>query len=393
MDVLSQVVFGAAAGQAIAGHRLPRSAWLIGGLAGYLPDADVFIQPASDPLEGWLWHRWFTHGIGFVPIGALAVALPFLLAPALRRQRWWVIWAALAGIATHAPLDTATSFGTALLWPFSNARLGWDRVGIIDPLVTFPMIALVAVSVWRTWRGRHALASGMAPAADTQEQRPLIGGRRRGRWWHVGPAVAALVWAVVYIGGLGSWQRSRAMDAQATLAATRGHSITPGRARAMPQPLALLVWRTVYEHQGRVYTDIVRVPFVGPVSVIPGRGFPLVDAQTLITQSGLTGKHADAVRDFAEFADHYLSPSPEDSRIIGDMRYATDLEAFRPLWGLRLPMAPGGPVAMYRPGFGERSINAMWQMLTGDHPDLLPLLGVQNGQGSGRGTAPTDAGP
>lgn len=375
MDVVTQVVFGAAAGQAAAGHRLPRSAWLIGAVAGYVPDADVFLQPASDPLGGWLWHRWFTHGVGFVPLGALIAAGPFVLAPSLRRHVWWVLLAALAGIATHAPLDTATSFGTALLWPFSDARLGWDRVGIIDPLVTFPMMALIAVSVWRTWRGRAFLAGGEVTEGSV----------RRSRRWHVGPAAAALAWAVVYIGGAGTWQRSRALDAQAALAASRGHTITPGRARAMPQPLALLVWRTVYEHQGRVYTDIVRVPFVGPVRVIPGQGFDLTSAEELISQSGLTGVHAEAVRGFAEFADGYLAPSPEDSRIIGDMRYATDLREFRPLWGLRMPMAPGGAVAMYRPGFGDRNIDAMWQMLTGNHPDLLPLVRGQINSGNGNG--------
>lgn len=389
MDVVTQVVFGAAAGQAVAGHRLPRSAWLVGAVAGYVPDADVFIQPASDPLGGWLWHRWFTHGVGFVPVGALIAAAPFLLVPSLRRQVWWVLLAALAGIATHAPLDTATSFGTALLWPFSDARLGWDRVGIIDPLVTFPMIAMIAVSVWRTWRGRAALGGGGTGDETAGEKQP----RARSRWWYVGPAAAALVWAVGYIGGVGSWQRSRALEAQAALAASRGHTITPQRARAMPQPLALVVWRTVYEYQGRVYTDIVRVPFVGPVQVIAGQGFELISAEELIAQSGLTGVHAEAVRGFAEFADGYLAPSPEDSRIIGDMRYATDLRQFRPLWGLRMPMAPGGPVAMYRPGFGDRNIDAMWQMLTGDHPDLLPLVQGQVNGGNGGNGSPAPVAP
>ena len=47
------------------------------------------------------------------------------------------------GYATHGLLDACTSYGTVLFWPFSNERLTWNNISIVDPLLTIPALILL----------------------------------------------------------------------------------------------------------------------------------------------------------------------------------------------------------------------------------------------------------
>jgi len=44
------------------------------------------------------------------------------------------------GLATHALLDSCTNFGTQLFQPFSDYRVAWSIITIIDPLYTLPLL-------------------------------------------------------------------------------------------------------------------------------------------------------------------------------------------------------------------------------------------------------------
>ena len=66
---------------------------------GILPDADVFITSASDPLLAIEYHRGFTHALAFIPLGGAIAALPWLAAKKNRRQWKPVMGAALAAYA------------------------------------------------------------------------------------------------------------------------------------------------------------------------------------------------------------------------------------------------------------------------------------------------------
>ena len=149
MDLLTQGILGAAASQALLGRRLPRAAAIIGFVAGLLADADIFIRPASDPLGGLTYHRHFTHSLLFIPLGALIAAIPFFFVPSLRAQRKLVYLAALAAYATHGLLDACTSYGTMLFWPFSDVRIAWDLIAIIDPAFTLPLLLGIIIALWR----------------------------------------------------------------------------------------------------------------------------------------------------------------------------------------------------------------------------------------------------
>ena len=52
-----------------------------------------------------------------------------------------------AGYATHALLDACTTYGTQLFLPFSNTRVAWNNVSVVDPLFTIPLAVLVIFAI------------------------------------------------------------------------------------------------------------------------------------------------------------------------------------------------------------------------------------------------------
>jgi len=76
MDSLTQIVLGAAVGEAVLGRKIGNRAMLWGGIAGTIPDLDVFANLATDPMSSLAYHRAFTHSLAF---GLLAPPLLGLL--------------------------------------------------------------------------------------------------------------------------------------------------------------------------------------------------------------------------------------------------------------------------------------------------------------------------
>ena len=163
MDSLSQFVLGAAVCATALGRRT--AVWkaaLWGGLAGTLPDLDVFIDHGDD-LRNMVMHRGWSHSLFWL---TLASPLLALLPAALHRHReqyarWWLaLWLALV---THPLLDAMTVYGTQLLQPFTGHPFGVGSVFIIDPLYTVPLAVGVVVGMARReWRGLRWVHWGLA---------------------------------------------------------------------------------------------------------------------------------------------------------------------------------------------------------------------------------------
>jgi inner membrane protein len=140
VDSLSQLALGAAVGMAVMGRRT--AAWkaaLWGGVAGTLPDLDVFIDH-GDAIRNMVLHRAETHA----PFWLTLFSLPFaalvarLHGEGAQWRRWWLaLWLALV---THPLLDAMTIYGTRLALPFSDHPFGVGSVAIIDPLYTLPLL-------------------------------------------------------------------------------------------------------------------------------------------------------------------------------------------------------------------------------------------------------------
>jgi inner membrane protein len=343
VDPLTQAALGAAAAQAVFGRPLPRSAWLIGAVAGAAADLDVLIRPASDPLGGWSYHRGFTHSLVFIPVGGLIAALPFLFCKAFRQVRRQVLGAALVAYATHGLLDASTTFGTSLYWPFTERRVAWHLIGIVDPAFT---LALLVGTGWAV-RARRT-----------------------------GPARVGLALALCYL-GLGLVQRERCLTTQRQLAESRGHTIERGI--AMPTIGNLILWRSVYLAEDRFYTDAVRVSPTGGVTVRSGGSADRVTLESLETQQRLTPQWRNAFQKFVWFTDGFTARDALDASMIADVRYTTRPEVVSSLWGVYLP--PPGQAdehAHLRPGPGRRdNPKWMWDALMGSDPRFVALSGIR----------------
>ena len=46
----------------------------------------------------------------------------------------------IIGFSTHGFLDACTSYGTQHFWPFSNYRVSFNNISIIDPILTIPIL-------------------------------------------------------------------------------------------------------------------------------------------------------------------------------------------------------------------------------------------------------------
>ena len=65
MDSLTQIVLGAAVGEAVLGRKVGNKAMLWGAIAGTIPDLDVFIKLFADPITSTELHRGISHSLFF----------------------------------------------------------------------------------------------------------------------------------------------------------------------------------------------------------------------------------------------------------------------------------------------------------------------------------------
>ena len=338
--------------QVVSRREKLRAFAVLGCLAGMAPDLDVFIDSSTDPLLFLEFHRQFTHALLFIPIGAALVALP--LQPVVRRtlRPRETYLACLLGYATHGLLDACTSYGTQLLWPFSEHRVAWNNVSVVDPLFTLPLLGLVSLAAVR---------------------------RRRAF------AVAGLSWAVCYL-ALGAVQHQRAEAAGAQLAAERGHQ--PRRLLAKAGFANLLVWKVVYEHGGRFHVDAIRAGM--DVTVCPGASiarldvhgdFPWLDVHGDFPWLDPGSRQARDVERFRRFSDGYVAVDPRRPNRIIDMRYSMVPNTIDPLWGIDLdPRAPPDRHVRYVEDRASRSDQRRmyWRLLTGE--DCRARLDTRTGR-------------
>jgi inner membrane protein len=332
MDPLTQGVLGASLPQATTDRRYAASAGLLGFLAGMAADLDVLIRSSTDPLLFLEYHRQFTHALVFIPVGGLICA--GVLHALLGRRRGlsfrqsWLF--CTLGYATHALLDSCTTYGTMLLWPFSDQRFAWNTISIIDPLFTLPLLAGVILTARR-------------------KQRIYI---------HV-----ALVWAFTYM-GLGLLQRNAATEMGYALAAARGHE--PVRLEAKPSFGNILVWKIVYETGDRYHVDAVRATLAP--RFIPGDAVEKLDIARDMPWLDLQSQQARDIERFRWFSNGYIARDPVYRNRVIDIRYSMIPNEVAPLWSIELrPGAGREEHAAYRVHRerGDDTAAVMWRMVTG----------------------------
>jgi inner membrane protein len=192
MDSLTQVVLGAAVGEAVLGKKVGNRAMAWGAVAGTIPDLDVYLRYFTDPITATEMHRGFSHSIVFsvlmaailgylvwkqarlTMIGFLAILAVY---PILRGSNAVFITIALSLLAffgymiwrngphplkatqwewsklffwtlvTHPLLDAHTTWGTQLFWPFEY-RVAYQNIFVVDPLYTLPFLVFTLIALF-----------------------------------------------------------------------------------------------------------------------------------------------------------------------------------------------------------------------------------------------------
>jgi len=331
MDPISQGALGASLPQSFSQPRTIVFACILGFLSGMAPDLDLFIRSSNDPLLFLEYHRQFTHSLIFIPAGGLLCATFFyvLFARFKLSFKQTYLFCTL-GYATHGLLDTCTSYGTQLYWPFSTHRVSWDTISIIDPLFTLPLLFFV---IWAAIKKQPKIA--------------FIG----------------LIWAITYQ-GLGLLQNVRATQIGLQLAEQRNHQ--PLRLNAKPTFGNLLLWKVMYETQDRFYTDGVRMGF--NTKVYPGTSILKLDTQRDFPWLDPNSQQAKDLQRFAWFSQYYVAVDPEHPNRVFDARYSLLPTETKGLWSIWLnPNADTTVHANYKHDrdSGTENRDVFWKMLKG----------------------------
>ena len=314
MDPLTQGIVGSLWALPAARRERIRQAALAGWAGGMAPDLDVLIRSSQDSLLAIEYHRHFTHALAFVPVGGLVVALA--LWPLMRRRVGFgllYLWCVL-GYASHGLLDTCTSYGTYLLWPFSDQRIAWNWISVIDPLYTLPLLALLALTLW---------------------------GRRR---W---PVAIAWLWLLGYM-GFGALQNHRAEQTLRHWADAQGIAVE--RAVAKPGFANLILWRGLIDDGERFHLVAIR-DLPGATTRLWSGGSA---ARFSIDRFDPDTRLGHDLERFEHFSAGWLfryRPYDEAGQwFVGDLRYAIDPGSQRPLWGVSFdPTDPDSPARYTTP--------------------------------------------
>jgi inner membrane protein len=295
MDPITQGTVGAAFAQSTANKNNILRISIIGFLAGLAPDLDVLIRSSTDPILFLEYHRQFSHSLFFIPFGSLIVAL--LIFPLVKKSMSLktVYVACFLGYATHGILDACTSYGTLLFWPFSNERVTWNNISIVDPLFTIPTLILVGTAIKTSKRTFSFFAIG---------------------------------WIVFYL-SLGFVQYERALSAAHEIAETRGHN--PERLTLKPSFGNIILWKSIYLHEETFYVDAIRI--VQSPTWCLGENIKMFDYQYHLPSLNKDSQQRKDIERFRWFSQDYLGYD-EEKNLVTDVRYSMIPNQIAPMWGL-----------------------------------------------------------
>jgi len=330
LDPLTHGLVGATASQSAAERDKLRPAAFTGFVAAMLADLDYFIHIPSDPLFNIEVHRQFTHSLIFIPVGALVAA----------GLLWWFMRKHLSfkelysysilGYATAGLLDAFTSYGTQLLWPFTDTRIAWNYISVVDPVVTAGLLLFLIFA----WFKRDKLF-----------------------------VYAAGGWLIIFL-VFGWIQHNRAESAVISLAMDRNHQIedvvvkpTIGNQR---------LWRANYIYDGMIYTDAIRTGIISGIKIYEGEAEPRILIEEEFSEFESTTLYNDLQR-FRNLSENYLIRHPEKPEIIGDARYSMLPTSLIPLWGVEVDTTDTErhlPFLYFRDA-GDEIREPFWDMLLG----------------------------
>jgi len=209
MDSLTQIVLGAAVGEVVLGKKIGNRAIVWGAIGGTIPDLDVMANLLMNDLDALAVHRGITHSIFFAVVAPVIFAwlLSYLYRSGAYRsigykyvvaginvtflalitwgvyrssntiyapliaggfslfliwrlfryylqkdlrdvetsfREWYILF--FLAFFTHFSLDCFTAYGTQVFLPFSNYRVAFNTISVVDPVYTVPFLICVLIA-------------------------------------------------------------------------------------------------------------------------------------------------------------------------------------------------------------------------------------------------------
>jgi inner membrane protein len=210
MDSLSQIVLGAAVGEAVLGRKIGNRAMVWGAVGGTIPDLDVLGSFFMSDLNNLMFHRGVTHSILFSVLGAIVFGWIVFKLYESPKHKWIAIcskviaalviirvlkfisdvvsdgstifiivaslavvgftarhiwrkylrgawehpgvtirdwqWLFFMAFSTHIVLDCFTLYGTQIFAPFSYTKISWGTISVADPIYTVPFLIFLLIA-------------------------------------------------------------------------------------------------------------------------------------------------------------------------------------------------------------------------------------------------------
>lgn len=141
MDSITQAALGGLCGEMTLRKQLGWKGVVWGLFFGTLPDLDIIAYPWLDKMQQLSWHRGLSHSILMCFVAAAIFG--WLLAKLHRKKgitQKQATWFVFITWVTHITIDCFTSYGTQIFEPFSDHRVAWNNMSIIDISFTVPML-------------------------------------------------------------------------------------------------------------------------------------------------------------------------------------------------------------------------------------------------------------
>jgi len=300
MDPLSQGLVGTSISHLYIKNRKLVLLSIIAFLSAMSPDLDIFFRSDEDPLIFLEYHRQFTHSLIFIPIGGLICSIFFYFVFARRSEIGFknVYIVSTLAYATHGLVDATTSYGTQLYWPFSNERVAFNLISVIDPLFTLPILLLLFFSMFK----KNYFLS-----------------------------ILSVAWIFAYY-SVGKYQEQRVTKYMKEIISERDHNAD--NLLIKPSFANIVVWKSIYENNDIYYVDAIKVGF--EENYLGGTSIEKLDINESFPWLDRTSQQARDIERFRWFANGYLSISPINSMHIIDVRYSTLPHKVLPLWSIAL---------------------------------------------------------
>lgn len=330
MDPLTQGLLGAGLATSFARKTKVRVAAVLGALGGMAPDLDVFIRSEQDSLLYIEYHRHFTHSLAFIPIGGLLVAALLWLVLFRKTQSFNFVYIfTTLGFATHALLDACTSYGTRLWLPFSDERVAWNIMSIVDPIFTATLLLFFIAAIWR------------------KSARTMIVG---------------MCLAMLYVGH-GVHKHNQVAEIVHLLAESRGHKVE--RLLLNPTVGNNILWRSVYESGDEYYVDAVRVGLLSDSQILEGEAVPVVDVDALYPDLPKDSVQYKDIGRFDYFSQGYIYEHPKYENVLADLRYGALPNDTNSMWGIEVNTATPNEHVEWKSlrKFSKAQYDEFWKML------------------------------